>query len=79
MVGGGGAGATHSAFGEAEPLLDGRGQLADAAAVAGRQAARKSPDAAVNNKDRALRVLKVVAPLQGGGSCPGHPHPRQCS
>ncbi len=58
-----GSGATHSAIGEAETLLDGRGQLADAAAVAGRQAARKAPVvAAVNNKDKALRGLPVVAP-----------------
>ena len=48
--------------GEAETLLDGRGQLADAAAVAGRRGARKAPVVAVNNKDKALRVLKVVAP-----------------
>jgi hypothetical protein len=61
-LGCGGAGATHCAFGEAETLLDRRGQLADAAAVAGRQAARKAPVIAVNNKDKALRVLKVVAP-----------------
>jgi hypothetical protein len=55
-LGCGGAGATHSAFGEAETLLDRGGQLADAAAVAGRQAARKAPVIAVNNKDKALRV-----------------------